>query len=51
MSDLPVVDMHQWMKLHSRRGFLWWDAIHPTSYGHRLIAERLVDDVRALFAE
>jgi len=46
--DIDVIDMHAWMKEHSRHGFLWWDTIHPTSFGHRLIAQRLVDDVRAL---
>lgn len=46
--DVPLVDMHAWLRDHAQRGFQWWDVIHPTSYGHRLIAERLVDEVRAL---
>jgi len=39
---IPVVDLHTELKLAPGRGFLWWDFVHPTSFGHGLIAEALV---------
>ena len=30
------------------RGFLWWDPVHPTSLGHRLIAETFLPEVLEL---
>jgi phospholipase/lecithinase/hemolysin len=42
---IPVVDLHAELKRATERGFLWWDFVHPTSFGHRLIAEALVPHV------
>jgi acyl-CoA thioesterase-1 len=47
---VPAVDMHHALAAERARGFLWWDFVHPTSFGHRLIAERLIDPVRELLA-
>lgn len=38
---LPLVDLHAWMKGQAGTGLLWWDFVHPTSYGHRLAGEFL----------
>jgi lysophospholipase L1-like esterase len=36
---IPIIDCHGYLKQFLNRGFLWWDFVHATSYGHRLIAE------------
>ena len=46
---VPVVDTHARLEEAYDHGFLWWDTVHPTSYGHRLIAEALAPAVRAVF--
>ena len=38
---VPVVEMHEHLKGQYDTGFLWWDKVHPTSYGHKLIADCL----------
>jgi len=45
---IPLVDVHHALAQQSERGFLWWDMVHPTSLGHRLIAEALLPAVREL---
>lgn len=42
---VPVVDLHRALAAQAQRGFLWWDHVHPTSFGHRLIAETLLPAV------
>ncbi len=48
--DIPVVDMHAALAPENGRGLLWWDTVHLTTFGHRLVAERLVEPVRTLVA-
>ncbi len=36
---IKVVDTHGHLNRLKDRGFLWWDHVHPTSFGHRLIAD------------
>lgn len=38
---VPLVNAHQYLKDRRDEGFLFWDRVHPTSYGHRLLAECL----------
>lgn len=47
---LPVIDMHAYLKRLQDTGFLWWDLVHLTSYGQRLVAEKLARDVASLEA-
>lgn len=44
---IPVVDVHRELERSAGRGFLWWDFVHPTSFGHRLVAEALLPAVLA----
>ena len=46
--DVPLVDTHAYLAERYDTGILWWDFVHPTSYGHRLIAEALAPAVRAV---
>lgn len=43
-----VVDMYAHLTEHKDDGFLWWDWVHLTSFGQRLFAERLVEDLADL---
>jgi lysophospholipase L1-like esterase len=45
---IPLVDVHRSLASHAQRGFLWWDNVHPTSFGHRLIAVILLPSVLEL---
>ncbi len=42
---VPLVDTYDAMRKRRDDGFLWWDMVHPTSFGHRLIAETLVGPI------
>ena len=42
---VPTVDMHGYLAARKDDGFLWWDWVHLTSFGQRLFAEKLVDDL------
>jgi lysophospholipase L1-like esterase len=38
---IAVLDLQEYLAEHRDSGILWWDVVHPTSYGHQLIANRL----------
>jgi lysophospholipase L1-like esterase len=42
---VEVIDVHGLLKERYDEGFLWWDFVHPTSFGHRLIAEVITTHV------
>ena len=41
--DVPVADLHAWLRSRYDQGFLWWDFVHLTSYGQQLAAELIAD--------
>ena len=43
--SVPVLDMHGYLASRKDDGFLWWDWVHMTSFGQRLFAEELVDNL------
>ncbi len=46
--DLPIVDMHHHLASRRWTGFLWWDHVHLTTFGQRLLAEKLRDEILPL---
>jgi lysophospholipase L1-like esterase len=38
---VTLIEMHQALVEQRDRGFLWWDRVHLTSYGHQLFAAEL----------
>jgi len=44
----PVVDMMAALAAEPDAGFLWWDGVHLTSFGHRRFAEILHGELRRL---
>lgn len=47
----PVVDLHGWLAERRDAGFLWWDFVHLTSFGHRLVAGFLADALPPLLGD
>ncbi len=43
--EVPVVDMQTHLQERHDDGFLWWDWVHLTSFGQRVFAEYLVDEL------
>ncbi len=39
--DVPVVAMHSYLAGRQQLGLLWWDKVHLTSFGQRLMADRM----------
>jgi lysophospholipase L1-like esterase len=49
--NVPLIDMHEYLAHHYAEGFVWWDHVHPTSFGHKLIAERLYPTILELLSK
>ena len=45
---LKVIDMHAYLSKFDDTGFLWWDHVHLTAYGQRLIAEKLAAELEPM---
>ena len=43
---VPVLDLHGHLAEYYDTGFLWWDAVHLTSYGHLLAGEFMAENVK-----
>ena len=43
---IPLIDLHEHLRGQANTGLLWWDFVHPTSYGHRLAGEFLGQAVK-----
>jgi lysophospholipase L1-like esterase len=43
--EVTVVDVHAYVASQKHRGMIWWDFVHPTSFGHQLIAECLTPEI------
>ncbi len=42
-NNIPIIEMNEYLKDKNDSGLLWWDFIHPTNYGHQLIAKHISD--------
>jgi len=49
--DVPVIEMHDYLSRHYDDGFLWWDFVHMTSFGQKLFAEYLLQELQPLLDE
>jgi lysophospholipase L1-like esterase len=45
---IPVIDLQQYLRERNGTGFLWWDFVHLTDYGQRLVAEKLAVELPGL---
>lgn len=46
--QIPLINLHGILKRNYDTGFLWWDMVHLTSYGHRLAGKFLADEITKL---
>lgn len=46
--SIPLIDIYSHLKDNDSKGIIWWDFVHPTDYGHFLIAERVIDELKSL---
>lgn len=45
---VPVIDLQGYLAAKNTSGFLWWDFVHLTTFGQRLVAEKLHADLPSL---
>jgi hypothetical protein len=41
-----TINLHQYLKEKEPTGILWWDDIHPTSYGHQLAGDYVYKNIQ-----
>jgi len=46
-----VLDLHAYLLGFEDSGFLWWDKVHLTSYGQKVMAEKLAADLEPKIVE
>ena len=46
--EVPVIDLHGYLVERKDAGFIWWDFVHLTTFGQRLVADKLADDLPPL---
>ncbi len=44
----PVIDLHAYLAERKDAGFIWWDFVHLTSFGQRLVARKLAGELPPL---
>lgn len=45
-NQIIFIDMHDFLAKNLDKGIIWWDFVHPTSFGYELIANHLFDKLR-----
>ncbi len=45
-NDIDYFDLHEYLKQKNHTGIIWWDFVHPTNYGHQLIAQKVVEIIK-----
>jgi lysophospholipase L1-like esterase len=43
---IKFINMHEYLIDHLQEGIIWWDFVHPTSFGYQLIAQKLFDSLQ-----
>jgi len=42
---IQVIDMHNYLKTQNDKGIIWWDEVHVTSFGQKLMAEYIIENI------
>ncbi|MDH5533483.1 MAG: SGNH/GDSL hydrolase family protein [Candidatus Pacebacteria bacterium] len=48
--NILLIDMNKYLEEIDSQGIIWWDFVHPTDYGHELIAKKLVEEINMISA-
>jgi lysophospholipase L1-like esterase len=43
--NIPIIDINSHLNDMNNTGVIWWDFVHPTDYGHELIADYILKNV------
>lgn len=46
--SISVIDTHSYMATQEQTGILWWDYVHPTSYGHYLLGSYIYQNIKPI---
>jgi lysophospholipase L1-like esterase len=46
-NHIPYIDMHAYLRRLHQSGFIWWDWVHMSDYGHQLVTHKLLEDYTA----
>lgn len=44
--QIAFINMHEYLADHLEEGIIWWDFVHPTSFGYKLIANHLYESLQ-----
>ncbi len=50
-NNITIFDLHNYMLEKDDTGILWWDGVHMTSYGQRIAAEFIADNILSKYQE
>jgi lysophospholipase L1-like esterase len=45
--NIPIIDANSYMLSQQSSGNLWWDPVHPTSYGHLLLGTYIFNSIKS----
>lgn len=43
---IPLIDAHSYMATQEQSGILWWDYVHPTTYGHQVLGTYIYQNIK-----
>jgi phospholipase/lecithinase/hemolysin len=47
--NIRIIDIHHYLaSLTPQSGNLWWDIVHPTTFGHKLIGQYIFENIKDL---
>jgi lysophospholipase L1-like esterase len=44
-NDIKLIDAHKFLEKNFRNGYLWWDSVHLTSAGQKILADAIVSEI------
>jgi len=50
-NQIIFIDMHDHLLKYTKNGILWWDFVHPTSFGHEIIANHLFQTLKPIILD
>jgi lysophospholipase L1-like esterase len=50
-NEITFINMHEYLADQQNNGIIWWDFVHPTSFGYKLIANHLFDSLKPQLLE
>jgi len=48
IKNIRLINIHEYLKGQSKLGNLWWDKVHPTTFGHQLLGQFIYQNIKDL---